>query len=189
MLDDYLTDLEYSSLAFPLWGVALLWLAVFVLSHILFRKTRRLIEQQALVKLEGLAVLGRASSPRFIAAQVGMATAIFALGHYIGGIFVPLYAGGWLLTTCASLVSNLQSYFYVRAITRRGAAAGSLTITQALAYRENAFLLCGMAVFCLVGGLLLAHLALLGGALFIGASALGNLRRARQAEVVSAAHK
>ncbi|MDB5806278.1 MAG: hypothetical protein JWN73_3600 [Betaproteobacteria bacterium] len=187
MLDDYLTDLEYSSLALPLWGIALLWLVAFVFSHILFRKTRKLLEQQALVKLEGMAALGRASSPGIIGARIGMATAIFAVSNYIGGYSVPLYAGGWLLTTCASLVVNLQGYLYVRAMTRQSAAAGSLTITKALVYRENAFSFFAFATFCLVAGLLLPHLALLGGALFIGATAFGYLRRARKADAAPAA--
>jgi len=55
-------------------------------------------------------------------------------------------------------------------------------MSSALLIRHRAHLQLGAALFCLVAGLLLPHLALLGGALIVGSAGLGYLRRARRAE-------
>jgi hypothetical protein len=53
-------------------------------------------------------------------------------------------------------------------------------LSNRLAVKDAAFKLLGMASFCLLLGLLVAHLALLGGAFFMSATAIGYLRKLRK---------
>jgi len=186
-LDDYLTDLEYSSLALPLWAAALLWLVLFVLNHVLILKGRRLMQQQSIIAVADAAVLARASSPKIIVLQIVASLFVFVYSNYFGAYCIPILEGGWLLVNGAAFAGSLQSYLYLRAITRQGGVTGSVTISAALAFRERAFYFFGMAFFCLVGGLLLAHLALLGGGILMVSNGLGFLRRAWQAKAAPAA--
>jgi hypothetical protein len=48
-----------------------------------------------------------------------------------------------------------------------------------LADKDRAYQLFGKAVFCLILGIILANLALLGGALILSATAFGYLRKAK----------
>jgi hypothetical protein len=65
--------------------------------------------------------------------------------------------------------------------------SGSITLSPSIVLRENAFDCVGAATLFLLAGLLTAQLALLGGALFVAATGVGCLRRARQVERAAAA--
>src|SRR5437762_9865105 len=81
--------------------------------------------------------------------------------------------------SAVSIPLNLRSILFLRALSEPGAAKGSVTLSNHLAVKDHAFQLFGAAAFCLLLGILVAHLALLGGAFFLSATALGYLRKAK----------
>jgi hypothetical protein len=100
------------------------------------------------------------------------------VASFLGDIGFAILAGGWVVTTAASIGSNLRSALFLRALMESGAASGSVSFSARLALRDSSFQLFGVAALVLALGILLAQLALLGGALFIAASGVGYLRRA-----------
>ena len=79
-----------------------------------------------------------------------------------------------------SITLNLRSILFLRALSQPGAAKGSVTLSNHSAVKDLAFQFFGAAAFCLFLGILLAHLALLGGAFFLSATAFGYLRKAKE---------
>lgn len=83
-------------------------------------------------------------------------------------------AGGLLVFVAYHFDLNLQGLLSARGLARPNAATGALTFSMAAAFRQNAHRTPGGVVASLLKGLVLAHLALLGGALFLAASAVGR---------------
>jgi len=179
-VDAYLTQLEYSTLPLPAWGVALLWLAVFGMSHILFRRARGLSKGQQFVLTGDPSVIARASSSKLIAAQLTFTAILFSVSYVLGGPAFVFLAGGWVIAASVSLAFNVRSILFLRALAAPGAATGSVRFTSQLSVRDTAFQIFVGAIICLVTGLLTAHLALFGGALFMAATGFGYLRKAEQ---------
>src|SRR6266496_3846211 len=86
-------------------------------------------------------------------------------------------AQDFVVTSAVSISLNLRSILFLRSLSQPGAARGSVTFSNHLAVKDLAFQLFGAAAFCLILGILLAHLALFGGAFFLLATAFGYLRR------------
>jgi hypothetical protein len=177
-MEDYLAEFQYSTLPLPFWGVVALWLCIFTASHLLFLRTRTLVRGQTIVKTGNPQIVARGARPGIVLARLVFGGAVFSCAYFLEGPFAVFLAGGWTLASCASLASNIQGMLYIRALTRPGAAEGTLSLSNPLVIREVAFYFFGLAVFCLIAGLLTAHLALLGGAVYIAASGFGYLRKA-----------
>jgi hypothetical protein len=176
-VDAYLTELMQSTLPLSSWSVAFLWLVVFGLNHVLFRRARNLSRGQQFILTGDSSVNARASSPRLIAIQVAFAAILFSVSDFLGDPASVFIAGGWVITASVLLAFNVRSVLFFGALVAPGVATGSVMLTGPLAIRDIAFQLFGGAICCLVIGLLTAHLALLGGALFITASGVGYLRK------------
>jgi hypothetical protein len=177
-LNDYLYELQTNTLPLPLWGVSLFWLLIFCINHMVIRRIKALAPAQASLKPGDPANIHRSSTTKSIALQALFAAVIFAYSHFAGGFGLVLLAGGWVVTTSASLAGNISGWLLVRAFARSDAAPAFVRSTASLGLKQSAFQLLGMAAFCLAAGVLTAHLALLGGALFIAASGIGQLRMA-----------
>lgn len=173
----YLGQLALSAIPLPEWAVVVFWVVLFFLSHVLIRQGRVLSQAQAFVVDKVAPGLIREPSARLMAGQVLFAAAVFGLSSWIGGAAFVLLAGGWVVTATAAVAINLRSVLFLRAISRPGAAEGSVTFSSPLSVRNRAFHLFGAAALCFLLGVLLAHLALLGGALFLSATAVGYLRK------------
>jgi Na+/pantothenate symporter len=180
-LDGYLEELEMSTLPLPLWGVALLWFVIFVAGHVMFRRARVVAQSQSILKTGDPITVAKSSTPKFIVLQLFFAIAIFTASHFIGGPAYAFLAGGWVVTTTASVAVNITSLLFVRALAKPEAATGSVTFSNPLVMRESAYYFFGLSVFCLIVGILTAHLSVLGGAFFIAATGLGYLRKAPRA--------
>lgn len=179
-MDTYLGALERSTIPLPAWALVIFWLVLLLLSHLLARKGRTLSQAQAFVAERVSPGLIREPSTRLLTAQILFSAAVFTLAFSIGGPGFIFFAGGWVVTAAAGVAINLRSVLFLSAISRPGAAQGAVTYSDFLAVRNRAFHLFGAAALCFLLGALLAHLALLGGALFLAATGVGYLRKARR---------
>ena len=177
-MEAYISKLESSSIPLPHWGVVIIWLIIFASAHVLLQKGRRLSHAQDFIVIGGPHGLIKEQSVRLTLIQVLLSAAIFAYAAFLGGLVFTFFAGGWVVTTAVSIPLNLRSILFLRALSQPGAAKGSLTQSNHLAVKDHAFQLFGAAAFCLLLGILLAHLALFGGAFFLSATAFGYLRKA-----------
>jgi hypothetical protein len=179
MLDEMLFEGSGYALAAVL---VLAWLTNSFLARAVDRAYAR---QEALVweelprtgKLGG--VLSRRES-RF----VGLALALFVA---IVGLFLDpptrrFLGGGYLLLQVAGFCLTLPAIRFLVGLRKSGAAAGEVVRLPAVyRYRSSMSQTASLALFCLAAYALTLHLAFLGAALFGGATAVGFLRRVRQA--------
>ena len=179
LMKTYISELESSTIPLPLWGVAVIWLIIFASAHVLFRKGCGLSHAQDFIVSGGPPGLIREQSVRLTLVQVLFSAAIFAYASFLGGLVFAFFAGGWFVTTAVSISLNLRSILFLRALSEPDAAKGSVTLSDSLAVKDHAFHLFGVAVFCLLVGMLVAHLALFGAAFILSATAFGYLRKAK----------
>ncbi len=179
-MENYFNNLMSSSLPLPLWVLIIIWFILFIAAHILTWKGNALANQQSFIVTRKTDELVSGQNWRLTVFQILFTSAIFTFATIIGGPFFVFFAGGWIVITAVSIPLNLRSVLYLRAIVQSEAATGSVTISNRLAVKDVAFKLYGLAAFCLILGLVMAHLALLGGALFISATATGYLRKLKQ---------
>jgi hypothetical protein len=178
-METYLNALEASTIPIPQWGIVIAWLIIYASAHILARMCRALSRTQQFVVTGGPPGLVKEQSLKIMLVQIILSAAVFASASFIGGPFFVFFAGGWLVTTAVSIPLTLRKIFYLRALSQPGAAEGSVTLSSQLAVKDAAFQLFGIAAFCLLLGIVFAHLALLGGALYISATAFGYFRKAK----------
>ena len=106
----------------------------------------------------------------------------FSLALYAGAPIFVLLVGGLLVSLLFSVVHNARTILYYRMLAGSGAAQGNLSLSNSSLIHNRAHVCLEAAFFCLLVGLLLPHLALLGGALIMGSTGIGCLRRAHRAE-------
>lgn len=179
---DYLDTLSTSSLPLQWEAVAGLLLVLFLASYVLYRRALAMFRAQAYIVGDNITDAEKRWGWVIPAGQLAYSAAIFLFALYAGGMLFTLLSGGLLVSLLLSATHNLRSILYYRSLALPGAARGTLWMSSALLIRHRAHLQLGAALFCLVAGLLLPHLALLGGALIVGSAGLGYLRRARRAE-------
>jgi hypothetical protein len=177
-VNSYFSDLQFNALPIPEWGVFLAWLVLFIAANFAHLKGRALANSQAHISIGPPPGLVRPFSARLVLAQVIVAAAVFAFASFIGGAGFVFFAGGWVVVAAASLALNIRTALFLAALTKPGLAEGSLRLSNRLAVRDQAFQLLGLATLSLCIGALVAHLALLGGGLFLAATAIGYLRKA-----------
>jgi hypothetical protein len=178
-LESYVTLLFESELPFGPWVAALVWLALFLANHWTARAVRAANDAQHSLTVEDWAPLRRGFQPKYVAAQVLLAGLLLLLAAQLGGSAYVFFAGGYIVAIAYALALNLQGLLSARALARPGAATGTLTFSTASAFRHTAHRLLGGACASLVTGLVVAHLALLGGTFFLTSMAIGCWRRAR----------
>lgn len=174
---EYLDTLLASRLTMAPWSVVAAWLALFVVNHIVVRQTRALHARQTWYVVEDREALTRASRPPWMLGQVLYAACVFAVSGYVGGPVFVFLGGGLDVCLICVLGMNVQALLSMRAM-RRGMLEGSTKMSTAFTFRQYAARLAGATVMCLLIGLLLAHLAPLGGAALCASTASGHLRRA-----------
>lgn len=179
-METYFNHLMSSSLPIPLWALILFWLILYAVSQVLFRKANALRNKQTLITTGHTGELVREQNWKLSIVQVLFTSAIFASATLIGGAFFVFFAGGWIVITAASIPVNLSAILFRHALTQPDAGTGSVILSNRLAVKDAAFKLLGLAVFCLLLGLVMAHLALLGGAFFLFVTASGYLRKVKK---------
>ena len=177
-MDNYITSLLESELPFGPWFAPLVWLTLFLANHCVARATRVANDAQNSLTVEDWGPLRRGFQPRYVAAQVLIAGVVFLLAAQLGGSGYVFLAGGFIVAIVYALALNLQGLLSARALARPNATTGALTFSTASAFRHMAHRLVGGACASLIAGLVVAHLALLGGAFFLASMAIGYRRRA-----------
>jgi hypothetical protein len=181
-LAHYVTAFEHSRLPFGVGVAALIWLVLFIANLLVARRVARASDSQAVIVAEGRAALRRGFLPLYVFVQVSMAAMVFPVSAFVGEPFFVVLGGGQLVCVIFVLGLNVHSLLSITAMARANAVEGQLKLSVAFSFRQVAQRLIGAAVTCVLLALLLAHLALLGGAVLLGATAAGHLRRARHAD-------
>jgi len=180
-LENYITSLLESALPFEPWVAALVWVLLFLANHWIARFTRVANDAQNFIAVDDWSALRRGFKPKYIAAQVFFACIVFLVALLLGGSAFVFFAGGLIVAIAYGLALNAQGLLSARAMASPNAANGALVFSMASAFRHMAHRVAGGAFAYFLIGLALAHLALLGGALFLASTAGGYLRRARSA--------
>jgi hypothetical protein len=179
-MDGYTASLLDSALPIPPLAVALASIALLLANYAIARLLRAANDAQRLVAVEDWTPFRRVSQPKYLAMQLVFAGIVFVLGFNSGGAAYVFLAGGLLVFLAFHFGLNVQGLLSARALARANAATGALTFSTAAAFRQTAHRILGAALASLLVGLALGHLALLGGASFLAAAALGSSRRARK---------
>lgn len=178
-METYVNELLESELPFEPWVAALIWVALLVASRWIAQSLRAANDAQRAVTVEDWSVLRRSLEPRYLVIQVLVAGIVFVLALKLGGAAFVFLAGGLIVASAFGLGLSAQGLFTARALARPNAVNGSVTFSTASAFRHMAHRAGGAAIACLLAGLVLAHLALLGGALFLASTGNSYLRKAR----------
>ena len=175
----YVNELLESDLPFEPWVAALVWVALFVASRWIAQALRVANHAQHAVTVEDWSALRRSLEPKYLVAQILVAGIVFLLASQLGRPAFAFLAGGMIIASAFGLGLTAQGLLTALALASPGAVNGSVTFSTASAFRHMAHRAAGAALACLLAGLVLAHLALLGGALFLASAASGSLRKAR----------
>jgi hypothetical protein len=173
----YFEQLFSSQLPLPLAGIMALWAAMFMAAWFASRQSRIYSASQTAVRLQ------RELPPRSVGAfarHVVLALVLIGIGPLMGGATYVFVTGGWVVVTAALLGISLHAMLSARALAQPGAAEGSVRLAQATVHRTQAGQLIGASAICIATGLLLPHLSLLGGGLFLGVAAIAVSWRAQQ---------
>jgi hypothetical protein len=178
-LSTYFNGLLESELPFEPWVAAMLWLAFFGASRWMAQSLRAANNAQHAVTVEDWSALRRSLEPRYLVVQIVVAAIIFLLALQLGKPAFTFLAGGMIVASAFGLGLTAQGLLTARALASANAVKGAVTFSTASAFRHMAHRAAGAALACLLTGLALAHLAPLGGALFLASTANGSLRKAR----------
>ena len=174
----YLSRFESNTFPIPEWGVVVVWLILFLASHLVVLRVLQAFRAQECIHVGPPAGLLRPISARLILTQLAFAAAIFTLARLIGGAFFVFFAGGYVLTTAVMLATNLYSWRFYRDL-KPPLSVGTITLSNRFVVRSQSYGLWSAAALCLCVGLLIAHLAFLGAAYFLGCDGLGFLLKSK----------
>lgn len=178
-MENYLTSLLGSEMPFGPTVVAVVWSILFFANHWFALRAQEANDAQSRISVENPAALRRGRQPRYVATQIIFAALVFLAAIFFGGPFYVFFAGGLLVATTYALTVHLQGWLSAQSLGEPTAGRGSFTFSTSGALRHMSQRSAQGAVGSLVLGLVLGHLALLGGALFLGSNAAGCLRRSR----------
>lgn len=180
-MEQYFASLFDSDLPFEPWVAALAWIVLFGANRRAARAARAANDAQHCIAVEDWSALRRGFEPRFMARQILFAAFVFAIALWLRGPVFVFLVGGMIVTMAYAVALNVQSILSARALARPDTASGMLTFSTPAAFRHMAHRVGGGAMACLLIGLVVAHLAPIGAAFFLAATAAGYLRRARRA--------
>lgn len=175
----YVNELLESELPFEPWVAALIWVALFIASRWIAQSLRVANDAQHAVTVEDWSTVRRSLEPKYLVVQVLAVGIVFVLASMLGRAAFVFLAGGMIVASACGLGLSAQGLFTARALARPNAVNGSVTFSTASAFRHMAHRAGGAALACLLIGLVLAHLALMGGALFLASTGNVYLRKAR----------
>lgn len=177
-MDAYIETLLGSEMLVSPWLVAVSWVATFVATHLLIRSARAALARQQLIVVPQDDRLTRGTEPKYIAGQVLLAVAIFAIALYFGGAFFAFFAGGFVVASTIALGLNYYGLMYARILRAPKSGSGHITVSPSFSFATAGQQMLGGALACLLLGFILGQLAFLGGALFLGSTGFGYLRKA-----------
>ena len=180
-LETYISSLLGSQLPFGPLAAAVIWVVLFLVNRWIARSLRAANDSQPFIAVEDWNAVRRGLELKHILLQILFACLVFLFGLSLGDSAFVFFVGGLIITTVNVFALNVQGLLTARAMADRSAASGALTFSVPLAFRQMAHRLIGGAIGCVLAGLALAHLALLGGAFLLASAAIGCRRRARHA--------
>jgi hypothetical protein len=178
-LGDYLASLLDSEIPFGPWTVAVVWSALFLANHWLARSAREANDAQHVISIEDVSVMRRGLQPKYIIARIAYAAVVFVVAIFLGGPAYVFFAGGLLVAMTYALALNLQAWLSARSLAEPNVGKGSFTFSTGAALQHMAQRLIQGALATFILGLVLGHLALLGGVLFLASTAGGYWRKSR----------
>jgi hypothetical protein len=181
MPNSYVQVLTSSTLPLPTFVVIALAVLLLVASHASQRAALAATAAQDLVR-RGTPGADPRPELRLEALRLMSASALIGASLALGPRAFAFFAGGYVLVLCYTLSANLRTVRYMRALAVAGAGEGSIAFPTATVWRARSSEALGAGLFCLLAGLLLAQLALLGAALLLLAMTSGHARRARREE-------
>lgn len=176
-MSPYFSQLLASTWPWPFWTLPVTWLLLFTASHALHSQSRQASAAQGFLKTAVSST--QAPFARQALLQILFASVVMTLGWTLGTFGTALLAGGLVFAMAWSTSCNLRALLFLRALSRPDAASGSLAFSGAQVLRGQAAEFAAGALYCFVAGLLMAHLSLLGGALILGATGMGYVRKAQ----------
>jgi hypothetical protein len=176
----YVSTLIDSELPLEPWLVGVVWLLLLSGTHIVGRKSRLLLRAQEHVVVEENAQLHRSTAPRFIFVRLIVAVVLFSLCYYLGEPVFTFIVGGFVAALAMAFGLNLHSLAFAQRLHNQGDVTGKVTLSAAFVFGDMGRKALGCAAALLVTGLVLAQLALLGGALILASTGVGYVRRSRQ---------
>ena len=177
-MDAYLGTFAESRLPLSPWIAGALWFALFSVTRRITVRSREYLAQQPHVVAGGLDTLMAMDRPGVVWPQFAMLTAVLALSWFLGETVYALIAGGMLLAMAMTLGLNLHSLAFAQRLAR-GGAAGTITLSARFILEDLARRASTGALVFAVAAAVLAHVALLGGALFLMLASVDLSRRAR----------
>jgi hypothetical protein len=181
-VSDYLDVIARSSLPLRWEAVAALGVVLSIAGHALSKKAFSTFRAQAHVVGDEGADSEKRWGWVLHSGQFVYAAAIFLVGLYAGGPLFTFLAGGVLVALLFLASYNVRSILYYRSFASPGAVRGSLSMSASMLFRATAQSYAQAALFCGATGLVLGHLALLGGGLILGLLGLEYRKRMRRAE-------
>jgi len=181
----YPETLLSSRLPIGAWAVVAVWPLLFIVNYLVARRLRALSALLRAFTVDAREAVGRAQHPSWVFVQVLYAASVFTFSLYAGGALFVFFAGGLDVSLICTVGLNVQALLLSSAMLRTGAIEGSMKISVALTYRQFVSHLVGTALMCALTGLLIGHLALLGGALFCASVALRSWRRAKALDALA----
>jgi hypothetical protein len=156
--------------------------ALYCSGYLVHRKALALFHAQSLIAGEQLTPTEQKYGIYLPLAQLSYIGAVFLLAVYGGGAFFTFLGGGLIVVLLIYNTHGLRTVWFYHTLAEPGAATGAVSMSAPFLIRSRAGFYLASALTCLLAGLLMCHLALLGGAFILGATGLGYLRRARQAQ-------
>ena len=177
-MEAYLATLAGSTLPLSPWLVGVLWILLFVATRSVALRSREVLATQAHVVVENLDALAALDRPGVAYPQFAWVTGVLAGAWFLGEPAFAFVAGGLVLMLAMTLGLNLHSLAFARRLADGSGATGSVTLSTPFVLEDLARRASTCALTFLIAGVLLAHSALLGAAMFLGLSAWEMSRRA-----------
>jgi hypothetical protein len=166
------------------WMIASAWIVAFAATNWVARLARSALARQQFIRVEEHPALA-AFTPGKVVAQIVFALLIFLIAYDLGEPYFAFFGGGLFVTNVLALALNYNALMFARALNDSDAATGRLDLSARFSLGNMAHRVIGCALACVVLGLVLGNLALLGGAFFLGVIGFRLLRRARDVRAVS----
>jgi hypothetical protein len=176
----YLGALLDSEFGLAPWVLGVACLTLAAATYSLTSYSRRALAAQTHIIIENDAAVSRVFQPRYVVAQLAFAAVTLSASYYIGEPAFTFIGGGYVVALAMTFGLNLHSLLFARRLQCSGSATGSVTLSSNLAVSDFGYRSLGGASVLFVTGLLLAQLALLGGALFLASAGVGYVRKSRK---------
>jgi hypothetical protein len=179
-MNAWLNALLAPELPLPWWLALTLWVVLFALTHVAGARSRALLRTQSRVVIDRPDVLAREQRTGPLALAFALLTAFLLVGYPLGEPYTSLVVGGLLGTMAMLLGIALHGLQFAASLAKAGDVQGTITLSPGFVLTNAGYDMLGCAAACLALGIALAHVPLLGAALFLGAMGMSHVDRARK---------